>query len=424
MNRIIISALSLISFSVLGYNGYGIELSGSILDENNRPCINHTVLLYKQETVEEIERLMTHAPYGSKQQYSNGEFNTTTKTLSFELEGNKAGWSCRSDELGHFAFPNLASGKYILNVFPHSAEQNDSSGGYEYVATNIELSYDNISDLIITPVHIEYFEVLGNLTSIKTGRPIAADVCVTPSELAAVPGLSVKNSMELMKSVKADGNGHFFKHNVPIGNFFLDLSNINEASIRSNVSFQISINGDGEISVSEPYKMYLHENSIDIKLWTTKQTSGRNNLHGEMSTAHGNALAAHDPQVISGAGFITHLEVDPAHPSSGRAQIQMLEGVGQDKELSLYDVAIAPDTAAPIFKSTKFQGEECSANLPLIEWPIVIGKPYHFSISRRDNEYVLASVGFVAQENAEQVRKAYLASGWLKGDEQTSTVLC
>lgn len=271
MKRVVVSSLSLIGCIAFCHYGYGFDLSGSILDEHGKICPNFAVLLNKQESPEEIEQAMLSFTVDSKQASSLEEFNAATTELSSIFEDNKTGWASRSDDLGHFAFTNLTSGKYILTATSGLNEQGQSGDGYVYPAVSMEITSENISGLTVAPVKLKYFTAHGNLLSIKAGRPITADVGVLPLDPASILSMSAKISLELLKSVKADENGYFFKPNLPAGEYSLELSNITEmVGSRSRISFQIRIHDDGQIDVSELYRTYLSEMGVDVKLWTTQ----------------------------------------------------------------------------------------------------------------------------------------------------------
>lgn len=127
--------------------------------------------------------------------------------------------------------------------------------------------------------------------------------------------------------------------------------------------------------------------------------------------------------VVSGAGIITHLEMDPSNPGFGFAHIQMLDTVGQEKGIHQYEVAISPNTIASIFSNLYRQSDTDAPHLALSEWPVKIGKPYFFEISPRTNTYLLKSIGSVVKENVKQVRTTYLASGWFQIHPEDSVIL-
>jgi len=253
MKKLVFSVTFIGIYIVLICNGLGLELSGTILDENGAPRIIQNIILVKNETAEEIMSI-------------DGWPIDTAK------ESDEIGWSCRSDESGYYIFSNLTSGAYALCVWPSTLEKEGMEEGYEYVATHFELSSENISDLIIKPVQVEYYIVHGELRSEKTGLPIIAEVLFHSPTPTIGTGLSMETGRELMVNTQTDENGVFLKSNVPPGNYSLLISNTNEPSLTPfGVTLPIYISNDGEIIITDSDLQWLSHYNLDLKLWSTKE---------------------------------------------------------------------------------------------------------------------------------------------------------
>lgn len=245
---------------LLSYSGLAFDLSGTILDENGRPSSNHTLLLSRQETIDEMSQSLD----------PTGDFPTD---IDMELVGE--GWSCKSDELGHFTFTNLQNGIYDIVVYgrdyPLSKQTEED---YDYGGRHIELSSESITNIILTPVPIEYFSIHGEIWCLEADSPVRAEVGIAPSLSTAGKYMSRPEvMMNFMKNVNSDGNGIFVKQNAPVGDYTIDVFINRQSNNSIRLAADFSLTQNGGVVINDMGLRRLTDHNVKLKLWTTKQTS-------------------------------------------------------------------------------------------------------------------------------------------------------
>ena len=261
MNKIYIFSIATVVNVMLLCHGWALELSGTIYDINGMPNANQTLLLTRHETVEEMSQSLD----------PKGSYPTD---VNVEIAGK--GWSCKSDELGHYIFTNLQSGIYDIIVlggeYPFSQQQEDVD--YDYGGRHIELFSESVTGLALTPVPIEYFTIHGELRYIEDDAPVQAEVGISPIPSAAGPNMSRPEIiLKLMKSANSDENGMFIKHNAQVGNYMIDVSIKDQTSISTRLVANFDICPDGDIVISNTELQRVAECGVKLTLWTMKQTS-------------------------------------------------------------------------------------------------------------------------------------------------------
>lgn len=222
---------TVVLFLVLSCQGWGLSVSGVVLNIDGSPAQGRTVILHEQPSLESI--------------FSQTDQITPT---------------CNSDEAGVFFFSNVTAGTYFLNVLPAFMDKQDRNT-QRFVAITLGFLTNSISDITLKPVNISTYNIYGRVSSINNGSPIQARIVFTPKSPATAAS-DVLYNHDLLKSVNTDETGAFIKHNLSAGQYLATI----QTTVLDRIPLNITIHAQGEIQLETIVVDFLAQADVQLRM--------------------------------------------------------------------------------------------------------------------------------------------------------------